>query len=106
MSAQMWLKSHPTDRDLKGSELAEELWIAAVGLGHDKTTEFSRDIGVLHLLSAKVAATYFGFYSENLEKYENSVNYYKNFLYLPHCASLVEDWNLFKTNLLQNTRLV
>ena len=87
----------PSQSLLKSGELlATKLRERAIDLSHDRATEFSPDIELLHFIAAKVAFLVFGKDSVAGEVYEKDASYYLAF---PSSASRSADYLDFKQSL-------
>jgi hypothetical protein len=78
-----------------GIKLAQKIRSKAIDLSFNKATEFSPNIEMYMLLSAKIAFLVLAENSENLQKYEKSVYYYKCFT---PPSWIVAEYDNFKIN--------
>ena len=77
----------------EGEEIAQMLRREAVGLCMNRATEFSPNIELYFLLSAKIAYLIYGSQSSQLAVYEKDVYYYKGF---DPPSWIVKDYDEFK----------
>lgn len=100
IEGQAWLNEAISARKIlsqsllkSGELLASKIRERAIDLSHDRATEFSPDIELLHFMAAKVAFLVFGKNSTAGEVYEKDASYYLEF---PSSASRSADYMDFK----------